>query len=321
MINFSVIIPHKNIPKLLQRCLDSIPQRDDLEVIIVDDNSDPNIVDFEHFPGLNRKDTTVIFDKTGKGAGRARNVGLDHAKGNWLLFADSDDYFNYCLSDILKEYLNDDSDIVYFLASSVDSETYLNVKRSEEFNFFLQEYLGGKIKYEWHIRYVLASPWSKLIKRRLIFDNGIKCEETTKHNDIRLCYLMGYYAKKIKVDGRAIYCVTYRSASITHTITKEKVLDAMRVMARKDCFFKEHDIQVPKGYNRNFFPALVNVAASGDVELYEQCLEELSKFGIPVKEERRLVRRELEVKKKTIIDKVRQMIALRTRFRRFFALE
>lgn len=34
---YSIIIPHKNILKLLQRCLDSIPERDDVQVIIVDD--------------------------------------------------------------------------------------------------------------------------------------------------------------------------------------------------------------------------------------------------------------------------------------------
>ena len=45
--SYSIIIPHKNTPKFLQRCLDSIPQREDLEVIVVDDNSDPNIVDFD----------------------------------------------------------------------------------------------------------------------------------------------------------------------------------------------------------------------------------------------------------------------------------
>ena len=93
MINYSIIIPHKNIPKLLQRCLNSIPQRDDLEIIVVDDNSDPSIVDFGQFPGAGRSDVSFFFDKSGKGAGRARNIGLQHAQGKWLLFADADDFF------------------------------------------------------------------------------------------------------------------------------------------------------------------------------------------------------------------------------------
>jgi glycosyltransferase involved in cell wall biosynthesis len=40
MYNYSFIIPHKNCPDLLQRCVDSIPDRDDVQVIVVDDNSD-----------------------------------------------------------------------------------------------------------------------------------------------------------------------------------------------------------------------------------------------------------------------------------------
>lgn len=95
-INYTIIIPHKNIPDLLERCLHTIPTRDDLEVIIIDDNSDPDKVDLEHFRGSNRPDTTVIFDKSGKGAGHARNLGLKKALGEKLIFADADDYFNYC---------------------------------------------------------------------------------------------------------------------------------------------------------------------------------------------------------------------------------
>ena len=73
-MNYSIIIPHKNTPDLLYRCINSIPQRKDLEIIIVDDNSSENIVDFDNFPGLNRENTTVIFNKAGKGAGNARNI-------------------------------------------------------------------------------------------------------------------------------------------------------------------------------------------------------------------------------------------------------
>ncbi len=41
---FSVIISHKNRPKMLQRCLDSIPRRDDVQIKVVDDKSDPKQV-------------------------------------------------------------------------------------------------------------------------------------------------------------------------------------------------------------------------------------------------------------------------------------
>ena len=72
MINYSIIIPHKNTPDLLRKCLDSIPHRDDVQIIVVDDNSDEDKVDFEHFPGLNEERTEVYFTKEGKGAVNTR---------------------------------------------------------------------------------------------------------------------------------------------------------------------------------------------------------------------------------------------------------
>ena len=92
-MNFSFIIPHKNVPELLKKLLDSIPVRDDTEVIVVDDHSDPSIVDFVNFPGLKRRNTKCIFLDESRGAGYARNVGIDNASGKWLLFADSDDSY------------------------------------------------------------------------------------------------------------------------------------------------------------------------------------------------------------------------------------
>ena len=60
-INFSIIIPTKNIPDLLQRCLESIPQRSDIEIIVVDDNSDREIVDVKNYPGTNNQQVKIIF--------------------------------------------------------------------------------------------------------------------------------------------------------------------------------------------------------------------------------------------------------------------
>lgn len=52
---YNIIILHKIIPKLLQRYLDSIPQRDDLHIIVENDNHDPDKVDFEHFSGIEKQ--------------------------------------------------------------------------------------------------------------------------------------------------------------------------------------------------------------------------------------------------------------------------
>ena len=91
MFNYSIIIPHKNIPSLLRRCLDSIPERDDLEIIVVDDNSKEDTI--RDLQTIHRNNLQIIYTKEGKGAGYARNVGISKAQGKWILFADADDFF------------------------------------------------------------------------------------------------------------------------------------------------------------------------------------------------------------------------------------
>lgn len=54
-------------PRLLERCLYSIPTWDEIQIIIIDDNSNSESVDFSHFPGNGRKNTEVLFTKEEKG--------------------------------------------------------------------------------------------------------------------------------------------------------------------------------------------------------------------------------------------------------------
>lgn len=79
---YSIIIPHKNIPHLLQRCLDSIPQRKDVQIIIIDDDSSPEIVDFVHFPGQNRTDVEVVLQRRRKEQAMPVIADLKRLEGN-----------------------------------------------------------------------------------------------------------------------------------------------------------------------------------------------------------------------------------------------
>lgn len=64
------------------RCLKSIPVSEDIQVVVVDDNSPDADSYLERYPELSRPYLEFIRTTKGGGAGYARNVGLDHAKGN-----------------------------------------------------------------------------------------------------------------------------------------------------------------------------------------------------------------------------------------------
>ncbi|MCR5362142.1 MAG: glycosyltransferase [Bacteroidales bacterium] len=324
-IVYSIIIPHKNIPNLLQRCLDSIPERNDLEVIVVDDNSDPNIVDFEHFPGLGRKNTSVYLDKSGKGAGRARNIGLEHACGKWLLFADADDFFNYCIRDILDEYKDDDADIIFFSTSSVDCETYNNDGRTQYVWDFISTFIDNPQKGENILRYVLGSPWAKMLKRSLVSKNCITFQESTINNDARFSCQTGFYAKEIKADKRALYCVTRRGGSIQYSLTEEKILESVDILAARYIFLKKHDVVLPFSIvwgGREYIERLVDVKCTGNDPLYAKCMQIVTAHGLPEIETETIVKEELKKRKKKRRDdwpsRIRDRVALRTRLRKLF---
>ena len=235
---FSIIIPHKNTPKLLQRCLDSIPQRDDLEVIVVDDNSDIGIVDFDDFPGKDRQDTTIIFDKSGKGAGRARNIGLEHAKGDWLLFADADDLFYPEAFEVLNNYRDSDFDIIYFYCDSRDGKTLeLLPERVPDIKQGIEENDFNRLRYRSFV------PWGKLIKRDLVNSHHLSFEEVIASNDAWFSTMVGFHAHKIATIPTPLYCCLRNEGSLFYSPDINRIKTRIKVAARVNNFLYQHGVQ------------------------------------------------------------------------------
>ena len=242
-INFTIIIPHKNTSGLLYRNLKSIPVRDDIQIIIIDDNSDPNLVDFSNFPGLEDPRVEIIFSKESRGAGYARNLGLNKAIGNWLIFADSDDFFNYCINQILDEHLNSNADIIFFKHCCLDSSLYVTRYRSDNYNHFINNWLKSKNNSEYYLRYRNNVIWSKLFKRKLIQQNNILFDEVYYSNDMTFAYLAGFYAKEVIADPRALYCTTIRKGSIRYNKrTINNNLDMLYVDGKRYLFMRNHGL-------------------------------------------------------------------------------
>ena len=248
MINFTVIIPHKNVPLLLERLINSIPIRNDLEIIVVDDGSDEDVVKLVNHKIGNRGDISIIFNKESRGAGYARNCAIPLAKGKWILFADSDDFFNESFGDFLSEYVDSDADAIYFNANSVDSDTLEPSSRVDHLHEFIDEYNRNREQGELILRYLFTEPWCKMVKHNLIQVNNILFEESRIRNDVRFSYLVGYYAKKIIVDYRQLYCVTTRKNSLSRDFSFHASMDEMKVYAGWKKFFIDHNIplDVPK---------------------------------------------------------------------------
>ena len=243
MKRYSIIVPNRNHPELLRRALDSVPPREDVEIIVVDDASDPSLTGSQTYPGLERADCQVVFTTEGKGAGYARNVGLDHATGEWLVFLDSDDLFADGFLSLLDSHCEDDDDIIFFRCKSVDSETFLPSHRLEYRNELLERYADRPRLIDFHNRYMHSEPWGKMIRRSLVLHEGIRFEETVCANDYLFSVVSGHKARKVSYDSSILYCLTTRDDSLSRQFfdTSRKVWDRMLVYWHVQQFFqKEH---------------------------------------------------------------------------------
>ena len=107
----TVIIPVYNQEKLVLRALDSVPRRDDVEVIVVDDKSTDRT--FWEVGLYGMKNLYLIGLAKNQGVSNARNEGLRYASGEYVVFLDSDDYFyTHEFQKCMK--LLDGTDMVYY---------------------------------------------------------------------------------------------------------------------------------------------------------------------------------------------------------------
>ena len=136
----SVIVPVYNVEKYISKCLDSLVNQTlkDIEIIVVNDGSPDNsqkIIDkyIKKYPNKVKS-----FIKENGGQGSARNLGLEHSKGEYISFVDSDDWLDY---DALEKMYNvakkEKSDIVIcdMVDHYIEKEIYHNcTKYSSVYN-------------------------------------------------------------------------------------------------------------------------------------------------------------------------------------------
>jgi len=216
MLNYSIIIPHKNIPHLLIRCLDSIPKRADVQIIVVDDNSDILESQGINLLHLSEKYPNVEFvfgknENGRRGAGYARNLGLERAKGKWVVFADADDFFSKEFNQVLNLYIDNESDLICFKYQCVDSDTLKQLPESYYMNML-------KIADETHNKkliYNIPAMYSKFVKRDLITKYNILFQEVLFSNDNWFNLQVVFRTNTFYVANEVIYCYAIRTNSLT----------------------------------------------------------------------------------------------------------
>lgn len=251
--NYTIIIPHKNSFQLLLKLLKSIPERDDLQVIVVDDNS---ILEDVNLKVFSYDFSFVEFVKTneGKGAGYVRNIGLTLAKGKWILFADSDDTFiSENLDRAMDECINLDCDVVFFDANCLDINTGSFLPN---LNQQYKKYIYSKNDRENKCKFYIRVPWGKFIKRELIDKYKINFEEIPVANDIMFSVKVGFYSKIVIVKNYPIYNWMVHQRSITSNRSASALLTHFMAGVRRNQFLEQQKVFK---YRRSHFCSIISL--------------------------------------------------------------
>ncbi len=237
----SIIIPVYNPGKLLEKCLESAIHQtlEDIEIICINDGSTDDSIDI-----LNKyqsQDTRIkVFNQENTGAGHARNVALEKANGEYIIFLDADDWIEKDMCETLYNQAQKlDCDMILFdvlrhLKNNVTKTLVHFPNFDENPNEFTFDYEYARNKV---FNGIFGVIWCKFYRKSFIDENNIRFKNHKMFNDVE------FHIKTMLLAESIGYCpkIFYHYVRIGQDTLQESFSSSESVM----CFY-----DVMKGIER-----------------------------------------------------------------------
>lgn len=218
----SIIIPVYNAEKTIHRCVVSILNQSfsNFELYLINDGSKDNSLSI--IKEYEKKYSNIIaIDKPNEGASLTRNLGLSLAKGDFIVFIDSDDFID---EDYLK----------HFYEAMTDSQVDIVVGGYKQVDDD-KELLRLDLKYpedSW-TPYLVMAPWAKMFRKSFLDEHNLIFMDYTME-DLHFNTVAYSKASKIKVIANTGYNNYINTESVTHTLHQgiRKNIDLLYVFKR-----------------------------------------------------------------------------------------
>jgi glycosyltransferase involved in cell wall biosynthesis len=226
----SVIVPVYNAAKYLEEMVDSLYAQTlkEIEFIFVDDCSTDNSLEILY--KFEKKDTDrviIIKSDENQGPGGARNIGLQYASGEYIAFADSDDYVKPEMYECMyKKAMEDDYDLVEC--------GYFNERRNKDMTLW-DKRMEGEVSFDNRVRMFITGGflWSKLYKRSIIINSQIQFIDKIQYEDID--FLNRFYCRiqKVGIVDKTLYYYRNNPESFTNKGNKIGYFDTNNTFCGK----------------------------------------------------------------------------------------
>ena len=234
-VKISVVLPVYNVANYLRKCLDSLVNQtfEDFEVICVNDGSTD--LSLGILEGYALSDSRFkIISQENKGLSGARNTGIQHVRGEYVLFVDSDDWIEEnALEELYNHVEGFDSDITMFKFRYFNEDTK---EISESQNSKLEIIPDSLITSNFNYKDVLDilfkishSPFNKLYKTSFLRELDAKFLYGSYYEDLEFFYKVFLKAEKVSVLPQYLYFYRIRDESISN-IGDEGSFDIFNVL-------------------------------------------------------------------------------------------
>lgn len=203
----SLVVPIYGVERYIRQFAESALGQtyDDIQFVFVNDGTKDRSMEIlnelieEKYQNL--KERIVIVDKENAGLPLARKTGLEHAEGEYILFADSDDWLETdAVEKIVKKAVETDADIVYFdLIKEYGNRTSYKAERNYTVDT-KEDFIINIFNYKSHGYTV-----TKCFRRRLYTDNVIFIPKLGMHEDIYLMSQIIFYAESLAHIPEGLY--------------------------------------------------------------------------------------------------------------------
>jgi len=231
MKKVSIIVPCYNSEEYLDIAIKSLVNQTykNIEIILLNDGSTDGTLDIMKSYDDKR---IVIIDKKNTGIGDTRNTGIHKSSGDYIMFLDSDDYYEEdTIENMVKVLEEQDADMVV-------SNYYLNTQSKQleiKFNDFGVATLKEKPEILTGINY---APWNKIYKREVV--SKAEFPTNIKYEDVPFVVKCLLNSNRIAFtnDFNFHYVIKKSGETITRD---ERVFDIFKILDMVNIYFKDYD--------------------------------------------------------------------------------
>lgn len=223
--NISIIIPVYNAQQYLTSCLESVLNQTykNIEIILVNDGStDESSSIINKYKDKDKR--IVVIDKENEGVSIARNIGIENATSDWIMFVDSDDILEKEAVETLANYTEGFGEVIlsriYLLKNGEKTEALCKYNENKIFEKEEKRELEESIFYDnkkEKISYI-SCPFAKLYNKKFLQENNIKFTEGLKYGEDGIFNLESFHlANKITFVNKCTYQYRINSQSVMNT--------------------------------------------------------------------------------------------------------